>query len=108
IDNPLTTSGCEYTWPSTGKTPSFPKADAFTVAAESRVSCTFELVRLLSPLAVRILTCAWPNRQQSIVTGISFTDCMEPLHRSRIADIGCYMRFPVTAHGSGKLAKMCK
>src|SRR5450759_5225284 len=56
IDSPLTNRGCEYTWPSTGKTPSLPKADEVTVAGESWVSCKFELVRSLSPLAVSILT----------------------------------------------------
>ena len=56
IDRPLTISGCEYTWPSTGKTPSLPKADEFTVAGESWVSCKFELVRSLFPLAVSMLT----------------------------------------------------
>src|ERR1035438_5765776 len=91
IDNPVTTSGCEYTWPSTGKTPSLPKADAFTVAGESWVSCKFELVRSLPPLAVSMLTAAWPSRAQSTVADMSLTHCMESLHRSRVADSGSYI-----------------
>ena len=91
IDNPVTTSGCEYTWPSTGKTPSLPKADAFTVAGESWVSCKFELVRSLSPLAVSMLTAAWLSREHSTVADMSLTHCMESLHRFRVADIGSYI-----------------
>src|ERR1035438_5878766 len=94
IDNPLTTSGCEYTWPSTAKTPSLPNADAFTVAGESWVSCKFELVRSLSPLAVSMLTAAWLSRAQSTVTDISLTHCMESLHRSRTADVGSCVLIP--------------
>ena len=64
IESPLTYSGCEYTWPSTGKTPSLPKVDELTVAGESWVSSKFELVRSLFPLAVSIFTCAWLSREQ--------------------------------------------
>src|SRR5450631_3444618 len=67
IDRPLTTSGCEYTWPSTGKTPSLPKVEGLTVTGESCVSCKFELVRSLLPLAVSMLTCARHTRAQSII-----------------------------------------
>src|ERR1035441_7427532 len=82
-DNPLTISACEKTWPSTGKTPSLPNAVEVTVAGESWVSCKFELVRSLLPLAVSMLTCGWIEREKNTVTDTAFSDaCKGPLQRS--------------------------